>query len=90
MSAPPLPMGVAKLLGANEGKIRRHSADDPDGVVLATVEHHNELELAAVLFLKIRSIFAQNRLDAALFVVSRDKEQQAGLGNGAHFILSSF
>jgi len=56
--------------------------DDAKGVVLAAVEHHDELEFAVIFLLKITAILAQNGFDAALLVVSRDQEQKTGLTHG--------
>ena len=81
MSAPPLPMGCLNSSGADRGKFRRDLLDDAERVVRAAVEHDDELELAGIILRKELRVVAQHRFDAALLVVSRNQEQQAGVGH---------
>ena len=82
MSAPPLPMGSVKIQRSGRWKFRRDFLHDAERVVRAAVEHDDELEFAGILLLKKARVVAQHRFDAALLVVSRDQEQQAGFGHG--------
>ena len=61
--------------------IRADAPHHAEGVVRAAVEHDDQLELALVMLLEVASVVPQHRFDAALFVVGRDQEQQAGLGH---------
>jgi len=73
---------IAKLLGADEWVIGGDAPHDANGVVRAAVENNDELKFSVVLFLKILCEIPQDRLDTALFVVSRDKKEQAGTSIG--------
>ena len=69
--------GLREFQRADRRIIRADALHDAERVVRAAVEHDDELELAVVMLLEIAGIVAQHRFDAALFVVSRDQEQQA-------------
>ena len=71
--------GVREFQRLTAGIIRADTLHHGKGVVGAAVEHDDQLELALVLLLEVAGIVPQHRFDAALFIVSRDQEQQAGL-----------
>ena len=81
MSAPPLPIGSGNSSALTDGIIRADAPHHAERVVRAAVEHDDQLELALVMLLEVAGIVPQHRFDAALFVVSRDQEQQAVLGH---------
>ena len=73
--------GRRKIQPADARKILRHTLHHAQRVVAAAVEDDDELERAGIVAPeKIREL-AQHRFDARFFVVSRNEEQQAGLGH---------
>src|SRR5882672_7142913 len=75
--------GLAKFLGADEWIIGSNTPHDAQSVIPAAVEDDDKLKLSVVFRLEVFRVIAQNRLDAALFIIGRDEEQQAGLGHGS-------
>ena len=73
--------GLLEFQPADGGKFRRDFLDDAEGVVRAAVEHNDDLEVAGIMRPKELRVIAQHRFDAALLVVSRNQEQQAGVGH---------
>ena len=73
--------GLAEFQRVNGGEFRRHAPNHAEGVVGATVEHDDDLEFAGIISPEKLRVIAQHRIDAALLVVSRDQDEQAGVGH---------
>ena len=73
--------GLAKFQRVDRGKFRRDAPDHAQRVVGATVEHDDDLEITGVVPPEKFRIIAQHRFDAALLVVSRNQDEQAGVGH---------
>src|ERR1043166_9207131 len=54
-----------------------HPADYLDSVVDAAIQDHHQLELAAIIVVKILSVVPENGLDPKFLVISGNEQEQA-------------
>src|SRR6266481_2789016 len=65
--------GCGQIQKADEWILGCNFLDDTKGVVLATVEYHDELEFSAIHLLKVAAIVTQDGLDPVLLVIGRNQ-----------------
>src|SRR6185312_13793985 len=65
-----------------DGRIFRcHLLHHAEGVIAAAIEHHHELEFSLVMLLKKARVIPKHRLNAPLFVVRWNQQQNARTGH---------
>ena len=77
--------GRRKFQPVDAGKLLGDALHHAKRVVAAAVENDDQLERPGIIAPEKNRELAQHRFDARFFVVSRDEQQQAGVGHAFSF-----
>src|SRR5207247_10846734 len=81
--------GLASVDASDFQVLRRAPRHHVQRVVMASVEHDHDVELALVMRAEKLAVIAQGRLNPLFFVVSGDQQQQAGSRSRHGFCLTA-